>query len=157
MNLRTLKKLSKRAAALLPLLGQDLKQFAAAPAESYHGEFIGERKHWDRHTIKADYSPFVTWNNRLGKSIVFTSRAGHRVLMRPPAHPRKGTIMVGYVNGGMEPEWVEECAWSALVQTVLDAHTDWSDPDSPTILRVLRKPSHILRAAEEMAALRNAA
>ena len=44
MNLRTLKKLSKRAAPLLPLLGDDRKQFPAERWDNYTGLLIMDRK-----------------------------------------------------------------------------------------------------------------
>ena len=41
MNLRTLKKLSKRAARYLPILGDNRQQFPAIGDENYHHAFIG--------------------------------------------------------------------------------------------------------------------
>jgi hypothetical protein len=40
--------------------------------------------------------------------IVYTSRAGNRISMRHPFHPRKGTIMIGGMTGYYEPEWDEQ-------------------------------------------------
>lgn len=48
MNLRTLKKLFKRAAPWLPLLGDNREQFCAEAHNNYHGCFIGDRKHRER-------------------------------------------------------------------------------------------------------------
>ncbi|MBN9033724.1 MAG: hypothetical protein BGO05_26230 [Rhizobiales bacterium 63-7] len=125
MNLRILKKLCKRAAPLLLQLGDDREQFPSEKWENYHGTFIGDRKHWDRGRCHPSYEGRNGWGTPRGAEVVFTTRAGRRIVMGPPVHPRKGTIMVGAPSGYYEPEWDEQCAWSALESLVLDHFTDW--------------------------------
>lgn len=155
MNLRTLKKLCKRAAPLLPLLGDDREQFPAEPWRNYHHAFVGDRKHWDRSSVRADFKPHSRWSGRAGRSIVHVTREGRTVLIEPPTHPRKGTIMVGCVSGYYEPEWDEQCAWSALEDQVRTYFTDWNEED-PRPTRHFAGPGDILRAAHEMIELRRA-
>ncbi len=153
MNLRTLKKLSKRAAPLLPLLGDNRKQFPAEKWENYHHAFIGERKHWERRRVRADIEPWSSWTTRRGRTIVFNTREGRTVLMEPPSHPRKGTVMVGAVSGYYEPEWDEQCAWSALEDLVIGHFTDYSDWESgPRLIRHFESPSDVFAAARDMLA-----
>lgn len=153
MNLRTLKKLCKRAAPLLPLLGDDREQFPAEPDVNYHQAFIGDRKHWERSGVRADVKPHSSWSGRAGRPIVHVTRKGRTVLIEPPTHPRKGTIMVGCVSGYYEPEWDEQCAWSALKNHVRTYYTDWNR-ENPSPTRHLARPGDILRAAREMIELR---
>lgn len=148
MNLRTLKKLSKRAAPLLPLLGDMRKQFRAARDGNYiGGSVIMDRKHWERgRSVHGEcVRQFeIKWPARDG---------GGWIWMIPPDHPRKGTIMVGETSGYYEPEWDEECAWSALENLVRCHFTDWH-PDhegTPKLLRPLGTAREILRAARDMA------
>jgi hypothetical protein len=150
MNLRTLKKLSKRAAPLLRQLGDERLQFAAGREDSYGAHsFVGDRKHWDRSRCHADYEPRNDWSISAGEEILSVTRAGHRILMKPPVHPRKGTPMVGATTGYYEPEWNEETAWDALDTIVRHHFMDWSE-DGPTPLRVFRRPSEILSAVQEI-------
>ena len=160
MNLRTLKKLSKRAAILLPLLGDTRQQFRSERGDNYHGYFIGDRKHWRRSTVHPAYKARNEYRTHRGGEIVFTSRTGRRKLMAPPCHPRKGTMMVGATTGYYEPEWDEECAWSALDNLVRGHFTDWEkmmEEDTPrgsALTRDLSTPSLILAAANDMIAER---
>lgn len=162
MNLRTLKKLSKRAAAYLPLLGDTRGQFPSERGDNFHSTFIGDRKHWHRGNCHASYEPRNEYRSRRGAEIVFTTRAGRRKLMRPPHHPRKGTIMVGSMSGGYEPEWDEQCAWSALDNLVRCHFTDWDKmqeenvPFGGALTRDLSTPSLIFAAADEMVRERRA-
>lgn len=156
MNLRILKKLSARAAPLLPLLGDTRQQFPAIEGNNYHGTVIRDRKCWDRSRCHPTYTGH-------GEAIVYTTRAGRRMVMRPPHHPLAGTIMVGGMSGYYEPEWDEECAWLALANLVWWHFTDWGDQvDSdglpvPIRTRRLRTPSDIFRGAADMLAERRAA
>lgn len=144
MNLRILKKLSKRAAPLLPILGDCREQFPAAKDENYHSTAGHDRKHWHRMRAKypCDFLGEIKYRPRDGQDWI---------VMREPYHPRKGTPMVGAVVGYYEPEWEEETAWDALRRVVYDNFTDWSE-DGWTVLRDLSTPSLILRAAEELCA-----
>lgn len=153
MNLRTLKKLSKRAAPFLPVLGDDRKQFPAAKWENYAHTFISDRKHWDRHRVHPSCTPHNRWGSPRGEPILFVSREGRHILIDPPHHPRKGTIMVGATCGYYEPEWEEQCAWSALEDLVFEHFADYSDwENGPIQTRIFRNPSDILAAAAEMVA-----
>lgn len=146
MNLRTLKKLSKRAAPLLDALGDKREQFLSERSdENFHGAVIKERKHWSRSHCHPKWSD--GWQQ--DGSLVFTTRSGRRVLMRPPTHPRKGTVMVGCLSCGYEPEWDEECSWSALVTQVLGHFVMWDGEDLvPT--RAFHNPSEILQGARDI-------
>lgn len=156
MNLRILKKLSARAAPLLPLLGDTRQQFPAVEGDNYHGAVIRDRTCWDRSHCHPSYTGH-------GEEIIYTTRAGRRVVMRPPSHPLARTIMVGGVSGYYEPEWEEECAWLALACMVHCHFTDWGelvDGDGlpiPIRTRRLRTPSDIFRGAADMLAERKAA
>lgn len=162
MNLRTLKKLSKKAAPLLTQLGDDRKQFAAAKGENYHGTFISARKHWERRKVHPSYEPRNDYTGQRGAQIVYTTRAGRRMVMDPTPHPRKGTIMVGGMSGYYEPEWDEESAWTALENMVRQHFSNWEDIDfddltwTPSLTRDLGSVSAIFAAAREMAEERRA-
>lgn len=157
MNLRTLKKLSKRAAPLLPLLGEYRQQFRAARYENYHHTFIGDRKHWERSRCHPSYEARNGWigcGNR-GAEIVYQTRAGRTVVIRPPTHPRKGTIMVGGMSGYYEPEWDEEDAWSAL-ECIVFQHFNTFDPEKGNYYGTRSFPTvtSIFAAAREIIAER---
>ena len=148
MNLRILKKLSKRAAPLLIALGYECEQFPAAKDENYHGMVIRNRKNWERNSVHPKYEAIPSFGD-----VVFKTRKGQLMVMRPPSHPLKGTIMVGGVSGYYEPEWDEECAWSALCSMVYGNFEEYDEVEEdlkPT--RIFRTPADILRAAREMAA-----
>ena len=150
MNLRTLKRLSKRAAPLLPLLGNDRKQFPAVKGDNYVKSNVLARKHWERSRCHPSYE-----GHGADPYIIYTTRAGHRMVMRPPYHPRKGTIMVGSMEGYYEPEWDEETAWDALAAMVHCHYTDWDNfgTSTPVIrLRKLDTPAQVIRAALDMIA-----
>ncbi|MBP8235695.1 MAG: hypothetical protein KAY22_25705 [Rhizorhabdus sp.] len=153
MNLRILKKLSKRAAPYLPLLGDKREQFPAEWGENYHGLNIWARKHFER-TVSVH-----TDIMREGEMVIAPKcREGSRfpyIKLYPPSHPWPGTIMVGGMSGYYEPEWEEESAWGALHQIVSDRFTDWDavyreDESAPWLTRRLRTPSDIFAAADEM-------
>ncbi|WP_408585962.1 hypothetical protein [Novosphingobium sp.] len=148
MNLRILKKLSKRAAVYLPLLGDHREQFRSERDDNYHGMHIRARKHFER-------CPSIHTDTYGNDEIVIAprSRAGHRwpyIKVRPPVHPRRGTIMVGATTGYYEPEWDEECAWSALDKLVLCHFTDWSDWEHLRPTRNLNTPAAVFAAADVM-------
>lgn len=159
MNLRTLKKLSKRAAPLLPLLGDTRKQFRAEPYDNYGIPFIGDRKHWERHRLSQDYEPRNNWSTRRGQEIILETRDGGRVLLSHPDHPRKGTMMVGATSGYYEPEWDEETAYRALLDLVHEHYTDYRyDPEADDVdripLRTLNTPREVFQAASDILAER---
>ncbi|WP_398480893.1 hypothetical protein [Tardiphaga sp.] len=156
MNLRTLKKLSKRAAPMLPLLGDERKQFPAEKWDNYSSSFIAAHKHWERSTCHPTYEGRNGWTTPRGKEILWTTKDGRSMYMRPPSHPRKGTVMVGAVTGYYEPEWDEETAWCALETCVRHHFCDW-DEDGPTPTRTFSRPGDLLDAAQEIIAERAAA
>lgn len=146
MNLRTLKKLSKRAAPLLLKLGDDREQFRAVKGENYHGGTVRARKHWVRIRCHPSHQEC-----RERDRVVFTSRAGHRISMRPPPHPLQGTIMVGGMSGYFEPEWDEDAAYPALQRIVSWSFFDY-DPASDEVIvtRRLRTPHDVFAAADDL-------
>jgi hypothetical protein len=130
MNLRILKKLSKRAAPLLLLLGDRRELFKAEKGENYHGLNLKkcDRKHWERFYIRGNH-----WDK-----------------IRPPDHPLKGTMMIGGMSGYEEPEWSEETAWSALRQTLMYYYFHYDEAtDVMSCTRKLRSIADVFRAAED--------
>jgi hypothetical protein len=148
VNLRILKKLSKKAAPLLPLLGDNRQQFAAERGDNYMSVLIRDRKHWERgasaHNDR-DQHGTIKWKprNPEGRKYPWS-------YMTPPRQPRKGTVMVGATSGYYEPEWDEQTAWEALEGYVYAHFTDWS-VDQPVVTRKFNGPGDILRAARELA------
>lgn len=150
MNLRILKKLSKRAAPLLPLLGDRREQFRAERWENYTGLLVRSRKHFER--MRSAHGQCI----HEGEIKRRAADGNGFVAMWPPHHPRKGTVMVGAVSGYYEPEWDEETAWESLLNRVHDHFTDWSEePATPT--RLLPTPSAVFAAAADMLAEMEAA
>jgi len=149
VNLRTLKKLSKRAAPLLPLLGDKREQFRAEKGDNYHGSIIRDRKHFDRMRV-----PFAAPAARDG-DIKRPARDGHGgwIRMAPPSHPLKGTIMVGAVSGYYEPEWDEETAWDSL-RGIVHWHFVSIDEDGNKITptRIIRTPRDVFCGALDIIA-----
>lgn len=160
MNLRILKKLSKRAAPLLAKLGDDRDQFRARHPnkDSCHiGIRINDRKHWERgwsahNTIIFDE---IKWPARDGKGWLY---------MRPPSSPRKGTIMVGSMRGYYEPEWEEQSAYEALLDLMHSAAFECCehepDPDdgySSVMALDLSTPAKLFKAAQELIAQKEGA
>lgn len=149
MNLRILKKLSKRAAPLLPLLGHPWDVFPAGKYECYTGIRGHDRKHWERH--RARYPM-----HRKG-DITYRPTTGNGeywIVLRDSDQPIKGTPMVGAMCGYYEPEWEEKTAWEALVDLVYDHFCDW-DENGPKPLRDLSEPGLIFRAAAEILATKH--
>lgn len=155
MNLRILKKLSKRAAPYLPLLGDNRQQFPSEKDDNYHGLIIRAKKHWQRCvSVHAD-----AFSSCEGEYVIAPKcRQGTRypyIHVRPPSHPWPGTVMVGAMQGYYEPEWDEECAWSALHSIVTCHFTDWDavareDDSVAWSTRRLRTPADIFRAANDI-------
>lgn len=156
MNLRTLKKLSKRAAPLLAKLGDMREQFPSERGDNYNGYLITARKHWERRRVRPDYQPRNEYLTKRGAEILYWSRAGNPILLRPPVHPLKGTIMAGGNDRGEQPEWYECNAWVALEDWVRDHFTDWDKmeqddlPFGGALTRDLSTSSKILAAAKDM-------
>jgi hypothetical protein len=144
-NLRTLKKLSKRAAPLLPLLGDTREQFRAKKHENFTSSRIPAQKHWERgRSVHSDC---------IGDGEIKKPAADGNgwVYQRPPSHPLKGTVIVGSVSGYYEPEWDEETAWDALEKIVHFSFMEHRDDEMfPT--RAMRTPSQIFRGARDLIA-----
>ena len=154
MNLRIHKKLSKRAAQLIPLLGDKRKQYKADKGGCYFGSGRLQPcdfKHWDRCRVRFPLETSVKVKPKDGKGWIVIHR---------PDNPLKGTVMVGNMSGGYEPEWFEETAWEALCLLVEYHFTEWDDVifDEKTgnpgfaITRDLSNVSKILQAADEIVA-----
>lgn len=166
MNLRILKKLSKRASPLLVALGgylrgNEITHFTAgAWGDEGHTSSIGhDRKHWDR-------SPAVH-DEPLHGSIVRRPRDPTRsdsrypfIHIRNPWTAWPGTPMVGWTSGYECPEWEERTAWEHLTHLVWDDVAEYvPDPEDDEGLgmvvvarQYLRNPAEILRHAASMAA-----
>ena len=165
MNLRTLKKLSKRAVPLLAALGDMGEIFLSERGDNYHGLVIKARKHWDRNRCHPTHKP------RDEHQIVLTTQQGHRICMSAPSNPRKGTPMIGWVSVCETPEWDERCCWALLLELVHSHYTDWEalsddidaipaltrDLSTPALTRDLSTPALVLAAARDMIAERSAA
>lgn len=155
MNLRILKKLSKRAAPYLAALGDNREQFLAEKGENYHGLIIRDRTDWERSWCHPSHH--VGWH-RKGECFCAEARKGYRYIVRTPYHPLKGTPMVGAMHGYYEPEWDEETAFGALRAIVFDHFTDWAavslELDRPYITRDLSSVSKLFSAADELIAKR---
>lgn len=149
MNLRILKKLSKRAAPLLPLLGDRREQFLSEAGDNYHGMIIRARKHWER--CPSAHADII---REAGIATAPRCRAGTQypyVKLYPPSHPWPRTVMVGEVSGYYEPEWDEESAYGALATYVHYHFCDWDENGgSPT--RRIRTPRDVFRAAHDIIA-----
>jgi hypothetical protein len=145
LNLRILKKLSKRAAPLLALLGDDREQFRAdASCKSFTHIGGHDFKHWDRMS--------VPHGKRSRGDFKYLPKHGLRwILMSDPWQPWEGTVMVGETVGHYEPEWEEQTAWEALQDAVIGHFTDWNE-DGPTALRKFDAPGDYFRAAQEIIA-----
>lgn len=114
MNLRILKKLSKKAVPLLAHFGfgpRDL--FLAKKGESYTDLIIKDRACWDHGRS--------THPNCLSEHEQKKPAADGKgwAYMRPPRHPLKGTPMVGGEVGYYEPEWEERTALEELAECVM--------------------------------------
>ncbi len=158
MNLRILKKLSKRAAPYLLPLGDYREQFRAGQGRNHHGlvYLITDRTCWERgRSVHGD--PI-----RQGEIKKRAADGKGWVWMAPPSHPLKGTMMVGGMSGYYEPEWQEWCCWQALSSMVLDHFTDWAALEEdvnaiPLLTRDLSTPSLVFKAADDMLAERRSA
>lgn len=161
MNLRILKKLSKRAAPLLAALGDHREQFPAERWEDYTSTGGHDRKHWERNR----YPNPCQWKGDIHMKP--RSGTGTIVLSQRHMHPWPGTVMAGWSSGHYEPEWDEDDTWTLLQQDVRDHFTDYRKLPPKTVdgmdfpdfeivcLRRFRNPSQILTAARQMIELRN--
>lgn len=159
MNLRILKKLSKRAASLLSLLGDKRQQFRAEKNDNCGVPLIADRKYWKRSRCRPDHKPRNDYSTPQGAERVAITRRGWHVLLQPPYHPGKGTVMLGASEGYEEPEWEETTAWVALSDLVFSHFTDWAscgrwdgkgELPGQVLTRSLRTPREVFQAARDM-------
>lgn len=109
MNLRILKKLSKRAAPFLEALDDTRGQFLAE-GDNEMQTYINERKHWCRRRCHR-------WDEKPRYGAIHTRpRKGEGMIVqnRDYLSPWPGTVMVGCMSGGYESEWSEQTAWCSL-------------------------------------------
>ena len=155
MNLRILKKLSKRAAPYLAALGITDKQFLAERWEDYTDSSGHDRKHRERRRARYPMGPLhgdIHLHPRRGEGVIVLSEAY--------LHPWPGTVMLGWNVGYETPEWEENDAWSILERSVLDHWTEYrevgtddesgfSDYELITHRR-FRNPAAVFRALPEV-------
>lgn len=149
MNLRILKKLSKRAAPLLPLLGDNREQFRAEKCDNYTHTRITDRKHWERQG-GCHPSHYPAKRLQPGELYYKTRKGGVVHMSNHYVHPRKGTIMVGAVSGYYEPEWDEETAWDSLYASVYGHFTHYNENLDPFLTRQIDSVSDVFEAARDI-------
>lgn len=155
MNLRILKKLSKRAAPHMVALGFTNKQFLAERWEDYTESGRHDRKHWERRRARypMECHSDIQIKPRQGEGMV--------ILSQQYMHPWPGTVMLGWTVGYEEPEWEENDAWTLLRRDVQDHWMEFREidgaedesgcPDLEYVChRKLRNPAEILRALPEV-------
>lgn len=150
MNLRILKKLSKRAAPIIVALGDTREQFRAEKHENYTKAFITARKHWERFSgvHPSNYPP----RNIQRGEFYFKARSGRVVrISNHYVHARKGTVMVGGMSGYYEPEWDEETAWDALTDWVHAHFTTYTNGEI-VLTRKIVTVGDVFRAAADILA-----
>lgn len=156
MNLRILKKLSKRAAPLLESIRVTGKQYPAERWESFIDCGGHERKHWERGNARhpCGFAGYHYFQSRKG--------LGHPY-MHQPDHPWEGTIMVGWEVGYYEREWKEADAWSILKRRIEEHFCEYVPipgtedehgcPEHEWVWdRRFLNPSDVLRALPEVVA-----
>lgn len=156
MNLRILKKLSKRAAPHMVALGFTSKQFSAERWEDYTGTTGHDRKHWDRHRVRNAMEP------RRGDVIKEPRQGGGCIILSEQyIHPWPGTVMLGWNVGYETPEWEEDDAWHLLkcevrghweeCREVPGTEDESGCPEFEWVFhRRFRNPADILRALPEV-------
>lgn len=156
MNLRILKKLSKRAAPHMAALGLKMKQFPAYRWDNYTDSCGHDRKHWERNRARYPMEP-------RDKDIHLKPRRGEGVIVLSETylHPWPGTVMLGWDIGYETPEWEENDAWRLLEREVREHWEEFreipgtEDEDGCpkfewVIHRRFRNPAAILRAVPEV-------
>ncbi len=155
MNLRILKKLSKRAEVLLPRINRNLPEMYKAEnsEECYTSSSGHERKHHERNRAL-----YPTWG--LSGTRYYMPRHGlSHVELRQPDCVLKGNVMLGWMDGYEEREWEEDDAWSVLRDSVFNHYTDIIHNTSIDDFggyefrrtRKLNNPAQILKAALDIA------
>lgn len=150
MNLRILKKLSKRAVPLLHQLGEKRTIFSAKKEENYHGLIIKDMTRLER--WGSSHANAIN-SQRHVATITPKCRQGTEqpyVKCYQPQHPIKGTPMVGWVSGYYEPEWIEETTYEALLNRVIWAFFEYNATGGGRFTKSFRYPSDVFRSAAEL-------
>lgn len=144
MNLRILKKLSKRALPLAKEAGilRDQELFPAYKGECLVTLRKPDRKSLDRMRVREH--GFVGFRYVPGKSGEF-----YIALCNHPA-ALKGTPMAGTMTGYYEPEWEEEPVWDQLRAWTYCQMTNWRADPPELECRRPKNPSQILAKAREL-------
>lgn len=129
MNLRILKKLSKRAVPLLQAWDNTglWEHYLSERGDGNCDVSKVDRKHW----------------SRIGRSVL------------PSLKLMEGTPVVGWTGGYETPEWEERTAWGLLMDQVDNENISWvkvgetefGDDLRPVKIRRLRNPAQILHFA----------
>ncbi|MDO3665317.1 hypothetical protein [Acinetobacter higginsii] len=159
MNLRILKKLSKRVAPLVAELIKDPEAlFKAEKNYNYTNTGRHDRKHLERNHSK--HGDLLSHRDIKTK---VRNGEGFVLLSQRYIHPWKNTEMVGWTSGYYEPEWEEETTWDYFSVHVFNGigcyeaipGTEDEDgyPNFDWILsRKLNNPSDYLKAFSELQA-----
>ena len=157
MNLRILKKLSKRVAPVVAAIVKDQDAFFKADAgDNFTNTGRHDRKHWERTRSVHDDLFF----KQDIKTKAFDGN-GYICLSRQFIHPWKNTDMIGWMVGYYEPEWEEETVWDYFKGYVFQSFTSYKEipdtrdefgtPDIELVLeRKLSNPSSYLNAFLEL-------
>lgn len=151
MNLRILKKLSKRAVPLLHQIGETRTVFPAEKEENYHGMIIRDMTRLER--FGSSNTDKMTAHLHVA-TIAPKCRQGTRhpyVKCYLSPHPIKGTPMVGGMSGYYEPEWSEETAYGVLLRWVRNNFFKY-DPKTENcrFTGSFKNSSDVFRAATEL-------
>lgn len=148
MNSRILKKLSKKAADLLPTMPDHLDWRWANSGEIFDGGECG-----DSHQVKScDRKHQEDWSRR-GKNNRHPKGGNTHGYM----HVIEGTLFRGWTTGYYEPEFECEPLWETLANLYCEAHTDYDpmalDEDALPVYTGARPamPFHILSWARSVA------
>lgn len=163
MNLRILKKLSKKALPLLETLWAEKRYRLARPSvfPAVRGECLTNIGRIDlkHHEHRVTYNT-CTWP---GQRVYPSPLPGkHRVLDSQYLCPLKGTPMTGGMVGYEEPEWEEETAWELLRNILFVEFRNWDElgPNPPPrtvprLSRDLSTPRQVFTAANDLIARLN--
>lgn len=165
MNLRILKKLSKRAMPLLSELGLARNHWLPEDGEGEIRHLMGfDRKHMERHRCS---NPDLIYGG--GEKLIRLARrpiSGRAfIAMIEPSEPWAGTPSITWSSSYESYECDGETAWEHLEIHVRDAVTDYEvtgdaeagDTDYRIVVRErLRHPSDVLRKARELVVMERA-
>lgn len=122
MNLRILKKLSKRVKPLIYGKSSGLEFFLADSHDNYTNTHGHDRKHWERMQSGNSECFFK-------KDIKIKTKNGFILMSEQYIHPWKNTEMVGWMSGYEEPEWEEETAWDRFCSNIWYKFNDYVEVD----------------------------